>query len=64
MDDNVLGTKKRVYEFKRKMEPVIAYYKKSGRLNVVDGNASPDVCRERFAQFHRRMQNLPLIPMT
>lgn len=56
MDDNVLGIKKRVYEFKGKMEPVIAYYKKSGRLNVVDGNERPDVCRERFAQFHRRMQ--------
>ena len=56
MDDNVHGMKKRVHEFKRKMEPVIAYYKKSGRLNVVDGNASADVCRERFAQFHRTMQ--------
>lgn len=35
IDDNIEGTKKRVYEFKSKMEPVIEYYTKDSRLRDV-----------------------------
>lgn len=35
MDDNVEGTKKRVYEFKGKMQPVLDYYTSSSRLYVI-----------------------------
>lgn len=55
MDDNAQGTKKRVYEFKGKMQPVIEYYTNSCRLTVLDGNSTPEVCLARFADFHRLM---------
>lgn len=54
MDDSVEGTKKRVYEFKEKMQPVIEYYTSSNRLSVLDGNDAPDICLERFSSFHHR----------
>lgn len=57
IDDNAQGTKKRVYEFKGKMQSVIEYYTNSSRLSVIDGNATPEVCLERFADFHRLMHN-------
>lgn len=53
MDDNAKGTKKRVYEFKSKMQPVIEYYTSSNRLSKIDGNATPESCLERFFNFHR-----------
>lgn len=53
MDDNIEGTKKRVYEFKGKMQPVIEYYTKDKRLNILDMNAIPDICLEQFLGFHR-----------
>ena len=56
MDDNSDGTRKRVYEFKEKMQPVIDYYTSSNRLSVLDGNGSPEVCLERFLSFHQQMQ--------
>ncbi|MBS0653187.1 MAG: nucleoside monophosphate kinase [Verrucomicrobia bacterium] len=57
MDDDAQGIKKRVYEFKTKMQPVIEYYACSGRLHEIDGNAAPEVCLEKFANFHRTMQS-------
>ena len=53
LDNSVEGTKKRVYEYKNKMKPVIEYYKIDSRLNVLDGNANPEVCLERFSSFHK-----------
>ncbi len=58
MDDNAQGTKKRVYEFKTKMQPVIEYYKNSSRLNTLDANAAPEVCLEKFANFHLQTASL------
>lgn len=56
MDDNAQGTKKRIYEFKVKMQPVIDYYTNSRRLQMLDGNASPEVCLEKFSSFHHLMR--------
>lgn len=55
MDDDIEGTKRRVYEFTDKMKPVIEYYTSSSRLSVLDGNGSPDLCLERFFKFHHSM---------
>lgn len=53
MDDNIESTKKRVYEFKDKMKPVIEYYSNSSRLDMINGNSSPEVCSALFFDFHR-----------
>ena len=53
MDDNTQATMKRVYEFKTKMQPVLEYYTRGNRLNTLDGNATPEVSLERYANFHR-----------
>ncbi len=52
MDDNLEITKKRVWEFKDKMQLVIEYYTKSNRLRVIDGNVALEVCLKRFVDFH------------
>ena len=57
IDDHIEGTKKRVYEFKSKMEPVIEYYTKDRRLSIFDVNSMPDICLEKFLSFHRSQAN-------
>jgi adenylate kinase len=57
MDDNAEGTKKRVYEFKNKMRPVLDYYKNANRLHVLDANGTPEVSRAKFIHFHHLMHN-------
>ena len=52
LDDKPEGTRKRVHEFKDKMGSVIEYYDSSSRLKRIDVNFSPDICREKFFQFH------------
>jgi adenylate kinase len=52
IDDNIEGTRKRVYEFKNKMGFVIDYYNSSNRLSQIDVNCSPSVCIEKFLKFH------------
>lgn len=52
IDDNIEATKKRVYEFKSKMGAVIEYYNHSNRLNQIDGNFSPEICSDKFLEFH------------
>jgi adenylate kinase len=58
MDNNIAGTKKRVYEFKEKMRPVLEYYKSAHRLHVLDASAPPEVSRAKFIDFHRQMQRV------
>jgi adenylate kinase len=58
IDDNMEGTKKRVCEFKSKMQPVIEYYSRDSRLKILDGNLAPDLCLEKFLSFHRLQSNI------
>jgi adenylate kinase len=58
MDASEEGTKKRVYEFKGKMQPVIDYYASMHRLHVLDANADPKACLEKFVQFHHLMYSM------
>ncbi len=60
IDDDAAGTIKRVHEFKDKMRPVIDYYSSSWRLSVIDGNGSPEICRERFLSFHRLQMSVTM----
>lgn len=52
MDDYPEGTKKRVYEFKDKMRPVIEYYENTEYFYRLDTNEAPEICLEKFTQFH------------
>jgi adenylate kinase len=54
MDNNSIeGAKKRVFGFKDKMGSVINYYRKSDRLDLVDGNGTPEECKKKFINFHK-----------
>lgn len=35
------------------MQPVIEYYSRNGRLNMLDMNSASDICLEKFLNFHR-----------
>ncbi|MES2121252.1 MAG: nucleoside monophosphate kinase [Chlamydiota bacterium] len=61
LDDSVEGNRMRIYEFKAKMQPVIAHYTPTNRLHFLDGNGSLATCLERYLSFHHSQtkQELP-----
>ncbi len=53
IEDRTEGAVRRAQEFKKKMQPVLDYYAKQGRLHMLDGNATPQACKENFSRFHQ-----------
>ncbi len=53
IDDSAEGGVRRVQEFKKKIQPVLDYYAKCGRLHILDGNATPQASKESFSRFHQ-----------
>lgn len=58
LDANIESTKKRVREFRVKVEEVMQYYSSSNRLNVLDANSPHDACLEKFLRFHLTLSTL------